>query len=84
MESLTLHELERQFKKPERVIRYKFHGLRQARKLTEGEEFRREDFVDHLHFGYRINPLRFMEEAKLVLDQQAVDGIVNEIRRSDR
>jgi hypothetical protein len=34
-------------------------------------------FVDELHFAYKINPLRFVEEAKLVLDQQAVNSIVS-------
>ncbi len=84
MEYLTLHELARQFNKPERVIRYKFHTLHKAGKLEEGEDFRKEDFVDDLHFAYKINPLRFMEEAKLVLDQQVVNNIVNESGQSGR
>jgi hypothetical protein len=36
-------------------------------------------FVGKLHFAYKINPLRFVEEAKLVLDQQAVNNIVSKI-----
>jgi hypothetical protein len=77
MDYLTLHELARQFNKPERQIRYRFRELLKVGKLTEGEDFRKEDFVDEFHFAYKINPLRFMEEAKLVLDQQAVTNIVS-------
>jgi hypothetical protein len=77
MQYLTLHELARQFNKPERQVRYRFRELLKAGKLTEGEDFRKEDFVDELHFAYKINPLRFMAEAKLVLDQQAVTNIVS-------
>ena len=77
MQYLTLHELARQFNKPERQVRYRFRELLKAGKLTEGEDFRKEDFVDEFHFAYKINPLRFMEEAKLVLDQQAVTNIVS-------
>ena len=76
MDFLTLHDLARQFNKPERVIRYKFHSLRQSGKLIENEDFRREDFVDELHFAYKINPLRFMDESKLVLEPGVFWGLL--------
>jgi hypothetical protein len=60
MEFLTIHELSRQFDTPARVIRYRFHKLRQAGKLAEGEDYRRDDFVDDQHFEWKINPLSFM------------------------
>ena len=34
-------------------------------------------FVGKLHFANKINPLRFVEEAKPALDQQAVNNIVS-------
>ena len=77
MQYLTLPELARQFNKPERQIRYRFRELTKEGKLIEGEDFRKEEFVDEFHFAYKSNPLRFMEEAKLVLDQQAVTNIVS-------
>ncbi len=77
MEYLTLHELAHQFNKPERQVRYRFRELMKEGKLAEGEDFTKEDFVDEFHFAYKINPLRFMEEAKLVLDQQVVTNIVS-------
>ena len=46
MELLTLHQLARQFNKPERQVRYRFHELIKAGKLIE----------DEFHFAYRINP----------------------------
>ena len=51
MELLTLHQLARQFNKPERQVRYRFHELIKAGKLIEGEDVR-----DEFHFAYRINP----------------------------
>jgi len=77
MEYLTLHQLSRQFNKPERQVRYKFRELMKEGKLAEGDDFRKDDFVDEFHFAYKINPLRFMEEAKLDLDQQVVTNIVS-------
>jgi hypothetical protein len=43
MQYLTLHELAHQFNKPERQIRYRFRELLKAGKLTQGEDFRKED-----------------------------------------
>jgi hypothetical protein len=71
MQYLTLHELARQFNKPERQVRYRFRELLKAGKLTEGEDFRKEDFVDEFHFAYKINPLRFIESYKEQMDVQA-------------
>ena len=70
MELLTLHQFARQFNKPERQVRYRFHELIKAGKLIEGEDFR-----DEFHFAYRINPLRFMEESNLLVEPPATSGL---------
>ena len=75
MELLTLHQLARQFNKPERQVRYRFHELIKAGKLIEGEDFRKENFRDEFHFAYRINPLRFMEESNLLVEPPATSGL---------
>ena len=49
MEFVTIHELSRQFDTPARVIRYRFHKLRQAGKLAEVQDYRRDDLVDEPH-----------------------------------
>ena len=68
MEYTTLHQLARQLNKPERQIRYRFRELVKEGKLIQDEDFRKEDFTDEFHFAYKINPLRFMEESKLLVD----------------
>ena len=65
MEFLTLHQLSREFDKPEKVLRYKFHQLRKQNKLNDGEDFIREDFIDERHFVYKINPVTFFKVAGL-------------------
>ena len=65
MEFLTLHQLSREFDKPEKVLRYKFHQLRKQNKLNDGEDFIREDFIDERHFVYKINPVTFFRVAGL-------------------
>jgi TolA-binding protein len=67
MEFLTIHELSRQFDTPARVIRYRFHKLRQAGKLTEVQDYRRDDLVDDQHFEWKINPVSFMRAAGMSL-----------------
>jgi hypothetical protein len=67
MEFLTIHELSRQFDTPARVIRYRFHKLRQAGKLTEAQDYRRDDLVDDQHFEWKINPVSFMHAAGMTL-----------------
>lgn len=59
MEFLTLHELSLRFDIPVRVLRYRLRHLLQAGKLTDGEDFRRDDYVDETHFVWRINPVSF-------------------------
>ena len=80
MQYLTLHELARQFNKPERQLRYRFRELVKEGKLRAEDDFRKEDFVDEFHFAYKINPLRFMDEAKLVLDKDVVTNIVSKTK----
>lgn len=72
---VTLHDLARELNKPERQIRYRFHSLRKAGKLTQDIDFIRDDFTDPLHFAYKINPVRFMEEAHLYLDPPSSDHV---------
>ena len=67
MEFLTIHELSRQFDTPARVIRYRFHKLRQAGKLAEVQDYRRDDLVDDQHFEWKINPVSFMHAAGMTL-----------------
>lgn len=62
MDFLTIHELSVEFDVPSRVLRYRFHLLRQGGKLTEGLDYRRDDFVDEQHFVWKINPMSFMRE----------------------
>lgn len=59
---MTIHDLSREMNIPARVVRYRFHQLRQAGKLVEGDDFRREDYVDEQHFTWLINPLAYMRE----------------------
>ena len=65
MEFVTLHELSTQFDLPARVVRYRFHQLRDAGKLVESLDWRRDDFVDEQHFVWKINPLSFIRETGL-------------------
>ena len=65
MEFVTLHELSKEFDLPARVVRYRFHQLRKTNKLIEGDDCRREDFVDDQHFVWKINPLSFIRETGL-------------------
>ncbi len=64
MEFVTLHDLSRELNVPARVVRYRFHQLRESGKLLEGEDFRRDDFVDEQHFTWKINPLSYMRETR--------------------
>lgn len=64
MNFVTLHDLSRELNTPARVIRYRFHQLRIAGKLIEGDDFIREDYIDEQHFTWKINPLSFMRETK--------------------
>src|SRR3954466_6868546 len=54
--------ISRELNIPARVVRYRFHQLREAGKLVEHEDFRRDDFVDEQHFTWKINPLSYMRE----------------------
>ena len=65
MNFFTLHELARELDRPERVICYRFHALREMGKLTLGRDFRREDFIDKQHCVYKIDRQRFMAESKM-------------------
>lgn len=62
MSFVTIHDLSRELNIPARVVRYRFHQLRQAGKLVEGDDFHREDYVDEQHFTWLINPLAYMRE----------------------
>lgn len=64
MNFVTIHELSRSLNIPDRVVRYRFNQLRQAGSLVEGDDFRRDDYVDDLHFTWKINPLAFMRETQ--------------------
>lgn len=64
---MTIHDLSRELNIPARVVRYRFHQLRQAGKLAEGDDFRREDYVDEQHFTWLINPLAYMRETGKVV-----------------
>jgi hypothetical protein len=65
MEFVTLHDLSKEFDLPARVVRYRFHQLRQAGNLKEGDDWRRDEYVDDQHFVWKINPLSFMRETGL-------------------
>jgi hypothetical protein len=65
MEFATIHQLSLEFDLPARVVRYRFHQLRQGGKLFEGADWRRDDFVDDQHFVWKINPLSFIRETGL-------------------
>ena len=65
MDFLTIHELSVEFDIPARVLRYRFHQLRQEAKLADGVDYRRDDFVDDRHFFWKINPVSFMRETGL-------------------
>lgn len=57
MDFLTLHEFSLRFDIPVRVLRYRLRHLLQTGKLTDGEDFRRDDYVDETHFVWKINPI---------------------------
>ena len=83
MNFYILHELVRELNRPERVIRYRFHALRELGKLAQGLDYVREDFVDEQHCVYKIDPLRFMEEAKTAIGENSFGIVVpNKIRIS--
>jgi len=65
MNFLSIHEISVEFDIPSRVVRYRFHQLRLAKKIVENEDFLREDFVDDQHFVWKINPVSFMRETGL-------------------
>jgi hypothetical protein len=65
MSFLSIHEISVEFDIPSRVVRYRFHQLREANKLSESTDFLREDFVDDQHFTWKINPISFMRETGL-------------------
>jgi len=71
MEFLTIHELSTQFDTTARIIRYHFHRLRRAGKLTEDHDFKRDKFVDDQHFEWKINPVSFMRASGMVLSPVA-------------
>jgi len=62
---LSIHEISVEFDIPSRVVRYRFHQLRESNKLVESADFLREDFVDDQHFVWKINPVSFMRETGL-------------------
>ena len=59
MDFLTLHEFSLQFDIPVRVLRYRLRQLLQAGKIIDGEDFRRDDYVDETHFVWKINSISF-------------------------
>ena len=60
---------------PERRIRHRFLRLVRGGKLKLNEDFSKEEFQDQYHFTYLINPLRFINEAKL---QKEAEDAVNQ------
>lgn len=63
MDFLTLHELSVQFDVSVRVLRYRLRQLLQAGKLIDGQDYRRDDFVDDTHFVWKVNPASLMRVA---------------------
>lgn len=74
MEFLTLHELSLRFDIPVRVLRYRLRHLLQAGKLTEGADFRRDDYVDETHFIWKINPDSFVR----ITGRRSVNTVVTQ------
>lgn len=76
---LTLSELAKGLNKNELQVRRAFKKLITLSRLTEGADFVRENEKDDLHFVYRINPLRFLEEVKKIrtdIKPEETDSIV--------
>lgn len=65
MEFITVHELSRQFNISSRSVRYRLLRLIDARKFKNGEDYRREDYVDPQHFVWKVNPESFLRETEL-------------------
>ena len=65
MEFITIHELSRQFNISARSVRYRLLRLIDARKFKNGEDYRREDYVDPQHFLWKINPESFLRKTQL-------------------
>lgn len=59
MNMVTLHELSVMFDISVRVLRSRVRQLVQSGKLIEGQDCRRDDYVDETHFVWKINPAAF-------------------------
>ena len=64
-EFLTISQLAHGFNVSEKVIRHAFKKLLKEGKLTEGEDYIREGYIDDLHFVYKIHPGKFAAHTKL-------------------
>jgi hypothetical protein len=76
---LTLSELAKGLNKNELQVRRAFKKLVIVNRLIEGTDFVKENEKDELHFIYRINPLRFLEEVKNIradIKIESVDSMV--------
>ena|SRR5438093_6948863 len=85
MEFATIHQLSLEFDLPARVVRYRFHQLRQEGKLSESADWRRDDYVDDQHFVWKINPLSFMRETGLrpVSGRESTIPVPDVVAKSD-
>ncbi len=73
MEMVTLHELSVLFDISVRVLRSRVRQLVQAGKLVDGQDYRRDDYVDETHFVWKINPASFTRITGLWPVDQPVD-----------
>ena len=77
---LTLSDLGKGLNKNELQVRRAFKKLINLGRLVEGHDFERDNAKDELHFVYRINPLRFLEEATKIrsdIKTQETDSILS-------
>ena len=70
---ITLHQLSTSLDIPERRLRHKLRRLAKAGKLREEEDFTKEQYQDQFHFTYMVDPLRFVQEAKLEQHMQGAN-----------
>jgi len=83
MEFVTIHQLSREFDLPARVVRYRFQQLRQEARLKDGEDYRRDDYVDEQHFVWKINPLSFIRETGLKPVSQVDSTILYPVTKTE-
>jgi hypothetical protein len=82
-EFITIPQLAQGFNVSEKVIRHAFKKLLKQNKLTEGEDYVREGYIDELHFVYKIHPGKFAVHSKLFPTPPSVENLATQFATTD-